>query len=80
MTPCMGGWCGLREKCPHYTAIGANRNPSERLCLPGQDGSQLIENATGGASRRQVFRVKAESLLPSQQSTDAHFERETCQH
>lgn len=66
MTPCMGGWCGLREKCPHYTAASVGRKPSERICLPGLDGQQLIENAAGGASRRQVFGIKPEKKLPSE--------------
>lgn len=34
---CMGGWCTLREHCPHYHAIRRD-SPSERLCTPGQDG------------------------------------------
>lgn len=53
MTPCMGGWCGLREKCPHFTS--AQRNPSERLCITGQDGWQMVENKAGYSSRKFVF-------------------------
>ena len=42
MTPqaCMGGWCTLRAKCPHYHAAD-RREPEERLCWPGQDGEIL---------------------------------------
>lgn len=35
--PCMGGWCARRDTCSHYTAE-SGRTPSERLCIPGQDG------------------------------------------
>lgn len=34
---CMGGWCSLRSKCPHY-AVRDARDPAERLCVPGNDG------------------------------------------
>lgn len=35
---CMGGWCGIRERCPHYAAGHASRTPAERLCMPEFDG------------------------------------------
>lgn len=35
---CMGGWCGLRDRCPHYHAFNTKAYPSERLCLPHRDG------------------------------------------
>lgn len=35
---CMGGWCSIRGRCPHYHAGRTDGQPSERLCLPGQDG------------------------------------------
>lgn len=38
----MGGNCGQRDDCKHYNAAW-NEEPSERLCLPGQDG--VIEDA-----------------------------------
>jgi hypothetical protein len=34
---CMGGWCALREHCPHFHATRRD-SPSERLCTPGMDG------------------------------------------
>lgn len=34
---CMGGWCTLRERCPHYGADGIAQ-PAERLCPAGLDG------------------------------------------
>jgi hypothetical protein len=34
---CMGGWCALRDHCPHFHATFRGA-PSERLCHPGQDG------------------------------------------
>lgn len=37
MTACMGGWCSQRAQCPHHESDD-RRNPSERMCLPGQDG------------------------------------------
>ena len=40
---CLGGWCALREHCPHYHAEDRSF-PSERLCRPGSDGlSDVIE-------------------------------------
>lgn len=46
MTPraCMGGWCALRDRCPHHNEADRS-NPAERLCLPGQDG--VRESITG---------------------------------
>ena len=35
-TACMGGWCALREGCPHYRAESVD--PIERICEPGKDG------------------------------------------
>ncbi len=35
---CLGGWCALRDHCPHYHATTASHDPSERLCYPGEDG------------------------------------------
>ena len=35
---CAGGWCKLRDRCPHYHAGNEQRHPSERLCLPNRDG------------------------------------------
>lgn len=42
MKSCMGGWCTLRDKCPHYGAESDDR-PAERLCLTGRDGVRVIE-------------------------------------
>lgn len=33
---CMGGWCRIRERCPHYGI--ESDEPAERLCKPGRDG------------------------------------------
>lgn len=41
MTPCMGGWCGKRDKCPHYQA-DSDEQPRERMCIPGRDGWQTV--------------------------------------
>lgn len=38
MTPCMGGWCRIRARCPHHIAAERSAEDSDRLCLPGQDG------------------------------------------
>lgn len=36
---CMGGFkCSKRESCANYHATNRSE-PSERLCLPGQDGA-----------------------------------------
>jgi hypothetical protein len=40
MKACMGGFCGLRESCRHYTTDD-RRDPAERLCEPGQDGEAI---------------------------------------
>lgn len=37
MKSCLGGWCHLREKCPHYS-LPAHYEPVERMCVPGMDG------------------------------------------
>lgn len=37
MRACMGGWCLIREICPHYSAEG-DPEPADRLCVPEQDG------------------------------------------
>lgn len=49
MTPCMGGWCAKREKCPHYRASG--QQPAERLCERGHDGVWIV-NADAFITRR----------------------------
>ena len=38
MNACMGGWCRIRDRCPHHTAAFRGFSDAERLCLPGQDG------------------------------------------
>lgn len=43
LSPCMGGWCTLRDRCPNYHAAAPNRHPSERLCLPGADGISDVQ-------------------------------------
>lgn len=45
MKACMGGWCDLRGRCPHYTEADRGVNPVERLCMSGKDGIRLIEAA-----------------------------------
>lgn len=44
MKSCMGGFCHLRDKCPHHTESD-RVNPVERLCIRGSDGIRLIEAA-----------------------------------
>lgn len=41
MMACMGGWCTLRDKCPHNSAP-AGDEPKERMCLAGRDGVRAI--------------------------------------
>lgn len=38
LTPCMGGWCRIRARCPHHTEAQRGPDDADRLCLPGQDG------------------------------------------
>lgn len=37
-TACMGGWCRIRERCPHYTEAVRSIYDADRLCIPGADG------------------------------------------
>lgn len=37
LLPCMGGWCGERERCAYYRLADRTQAPVERLCEPGQD-------------------------------------------
>ena len=37
---CLGGWCRKRDNCANYNASD-RREPSERLCIPGEDGNSL---------------------------------------
>lgn len=37
MTPCMGGFCALRDKCLHYTQPTTRAQPCERKCEAGQE-------------------------------------------
>lgn len=64
MKACMGGFCAVRERCPHYHAT-RRTCPSERLCLRGEDGWQVTENAAGGSVRRNVLWLV---LMPAQPS------------
>jgi hypothetical protein len=46
LVPCMGGWCKRREACAHYVAPTLpGREPSERLCPPGEDQPEPIKPA-----------------------------------
>lgn len=41
---CMGGWCGQRDKCRHYTAPATpGQQPAERLC--GDDAEPTLREA-----------------------------------
>ena len=54
MKSCMGGWCTLRDKCPHYGAESDDR-PAERMCLTGRDGVQMIEASPFRQVERNIF-------------------------
>ena len=53
MTPCMGGWCVKRDKCPHYWA--PSEDPPQRLCIKGRDGVRLIEASPARVIHIDVF-------------------------
>ena len=38
---CLGGWCKLRQNCPHYHAA-MRLWPAERLCDKGRDGYSSV--------------------------------------
>lgn len=42
MTPCMGGWCPLRDKCLHYVAPTNRVAPAERKCDPRQERAMFF--------------------------------------
>lgn len=68
---CMGGWCSKREHCVHHHAADPAKEPSERLCVPGQDGVRdgfpiRIHRPAGTWER-----------LPSQQTPADPFPRQT---
>ena len=44
-TACMGGWCRIRAKCPHYTQARRGPEDAERLCPAGQDGAAAEPSA-----------------------------------
>ena len=52
--PCMGGWCALRDHCPHYHAAFRGQ-PAERLCPPGRDGSGEVIAVRIVAPRRSAL-------------------------
>ncbi len=37
VSPCMGGWCSMREKCAHYATPTTRLEPAERLCDRGRE-------------------------------------------
>lgn len=39
--PCLGGWCRIRDNCPHYHAA-VRLDPAERLCDRGSDGVSSV--------------------------------------
>lgn len=38
MKACKGGWCTLREICPHHITAERAEDDEDRLCLPDHDG------------------------------------------
>jgi hypothetical protein len=56
---CMGGWCALRDHCPHYHA-SFRGEPAERLCPPGRDGlSEVVQLDLRPAT---VFPIHSQTL------------------
>lgn len=53
---CMGGFCELRDACAHHHAVD-RREPSERLCVRGQDGNLRIEVYPKGLQILALFRA-----------------------
>ena len=54
VTPCMGGWCILRDHCAHYHSGRRVQQPSERLCIPGRDGHSDLADVRVTAQNRVV--------------------------
>lgn len=59
--PCMGGWCALREHCPHYHSA-STVEPFERLCNPGADGISRV--AIHAPQRPAAFPVPSQETQP----------------
>lgn len=58
MTPCMGGWCKKRDKCPHHKAE-SDEDPAERLCVPSSDGLRLVDAGLFRTIRMDIFERRA---------------------
>ena len=43
ISPCLGGFCGLRDKCEHHTNPTTRRRPAERLCDPGVEREMFFK-------------------------------------
>jgi hypothetical protein len=60
MRACMGGWCALRDHCAHYHSDWRGQ-PSERLCIPGQDGASDIADVQVSRQQR-VVRIASQEI------------------
>ena len=69
MKACMGGWCRIRNKCPHYTDAARGPEDAERLCIQGHDGCGAeqpvrIHRAVGSWERKGAGLLRAATPLP----------------
>ena len=58
---CMGGFCGKRNGCQNYRTEDRSE-PSERLCVPGEDGI--------GRDVPVVFSMRADPLERKEEATE----------
>ena len=70
LVACMGGWCRKREHCAHFHAIDRS-SPSERLCMPGQDGRGMAQPVVIHIPAGGWERTGAAQLLSRAQPFDA---------
>lgn len=69
-TPCMGGFCALRDHCAHYHADSL-QHPAERLCIPGQDGQSDVVAVVMSKPMAPWERMPASSIFPMEMSKKA---------
>jgi hypothetical protein len=58
----MGGFCGKRDKCPHYYSK-SDEDPENRLCLPGRDGERLVDVSPVAKRVYRIFEMRSDAVI-----------------